>query len=124
VTTPRIQRVSFVLAVHDLPRSTAFWRDVLGWDLGFEDPGNWSFMFRDSVGVHLGECKDAMAPADLGDHSYFAYIVMNDLDAYHAEIAARGAEVIAPPADKPWRMREMPVRTIDGHRIMFAQELG
>ncbi len=120
---PRIQRVSYVLAVHDLPRSTTYWRDVLGWELEFEDPGNWSFMFRDSVGVHLGECRDAMAPAATGDHSYFGYIVMDDVDAYHAEISARGAQC-QPPQDKPWGMREMIVHTIDGHRVMFAQELG
>jgi catechol 2,3-dioxygenase-like lactoylglutathione lyase family enzyme len=123
MSQPRIIRVSFVLAVRDLARSTAYWRDVLGWRLEFEDPGNWSFMFRDGVGVHLGECRDAMPAAELGDHSYFGYIVMDDVDAYHAEIAARGAECGA-PADKPWGMREMHVRTIDGHRIMFAQQLG
>lgn len=121
--TARIQRVSYVLAVHDLVRSTDYWRDVLGWKLEFEDPGNWSFMFRDRVGVHIGECKDALAPAALGDHSYFGYIVLDDVDAYHAEIAAKGADCRA-PEDKPWGMREMVVRTIDGHRIMFAQELG
>jgi catechol 2,3-dioxygenase-like lactoylglutathione lyase family enzyme len=121
--TAHIQRASFVLAVHDLARSTAYWRDVLGWTLRFEDPGCWSFMFRDNVGVHLGECRDAMAPATLGDHSYFGYLVMDDVDAYHAEIAARGA-ACAPPQDKPWGMREMAVRTIDGHRVMFAQSLG
>ncbi|MES1200201.1 MAG: VOC family protein [Pseudomonadota bacterium] len=123
MAAPRIQRVSFVLAVHDLARSTAYWRDVLGWRLELEDPGNWSFMFRDHVGVHIGECKAAMAPADLGDHSYFGYVVFDDIDAYHAEIAVCGADIIAPPTDKPWGMREMPVRTIDGHRIMFAQDL-
>ena len=121
--TASIRRVSYVLAVHDLARSTAYWRDVLGWELKFDDPGNWSFMFRDNVGVHLGECRDAMAPADLGDHSYFGYIVMDDVDAFHAEIAARGADC-KPPEDKPWGMREMAVRTIDGHRITFAQALG
>ncbi|MFZ2031644.1 MAG: VOC family protein [Vitreimonas sp.] len=117
-----IQRASYVLAVHDLARSTAYWRDVLGWTLKFEDPGCWSFMFRDGVGVHLGECKDALAPADLGDHSYFAYIVLDDVDAFFAEIAARGADARR-PEDKPWGMREMHVRTVDGHRITFAQEL-
>jgi catechol 2,3-dioxygenase-like lactoylglutathione lyase family enzyme len=121
--TARIERVSFVLAVHDLARSTAYWRDVLGWELKFDDPGNWSFMFRDRVGVHLGECKDAIALVDLGDHSYFGYVVMDDVDSYHAEISARGARCGA-PVNKPWGMREMVVRTIDGHRIMFAQELG
>ena len=119
----RIMRVSFVLAVHDLARSTAYWRDVLGWTLKAEDDGNWSFMFRDTVGVHLGECRDAIAPADLGDHSYVGYIVMDNVDAYHAEIAARGATCSA-PEDKPWGMREMGVRTIDGHRFTFAQALG
>ena len=121
--TARIVRVSFVLAIQDLARSTAYWRDVLGWRLEFDDPGNWSFMFRDGVGVHLGECKDATPAAEIGDHSYFGYIVLDDLNAYHAEIIAKGAAIIAPPADKGWGMREMAVRTIDGHRIMFAQAL-
>jgi len=119
----RIQRVSYALAVHDLARSTAYWRDVLGWELGFEDPGNWSFMFRDRVGVHIGECKDATPAAEIGDHSYLGYIVMDDVEAYRDEIITRGAEVKG-PEDKPWGMREMAVRTIDGHRFMFAQELG
>lgn len=121
--TASIKRVSYVLAVHDLARSTAYWRDVLGWELKFDDPGNWSFMFRDNVGVHLGECRDALAPAELGDHSYVGYIVMDDVDAYHAEIAPRGADCKR-PEDKPWGMREMHVRTADGHRFTFAQALG
>lgn len=122
MSVAHIRRVSFVLAVPDLARSTAYWRDVLGWELKFEDPGNWSFMFRDGVGVHLGECRDAMPAASTGDHSYFGYVVFDDVDAYHAEISARGAGV-KPPEDKPWGMREMGVRTIDGHRLTFAQEL-
>ena len=40
-------------------------------------------------------------------------------DEYHAA----GAGFIQPLADKPWGMREFGVRTIDGHRIMFGQEL-
>lgn len=123
MSAAKIQRVSYVLAVHDLKRSTAYWTNVLGWEFGFEDPGCWSFLYRDRVGVHLGECKDATDPGELGDHSYVAYIVMDDVDAYHAEIGARGAQCRA-PEDKPWGMREMHVRTIDGHRITFAQELG
>ena len=47
---------------------------------------------------------------------------MDDVDAYHAEVSARGLEV-APPQDKPWGMREMPVQTPDGNRIMFGQDL-
>ncbi len=71
----------------------------------------------------LGECPDAIPPADLGDHQYFAYIYLDDLDAYYAEIRDKGVDIIAGPEDKPWGMREMVVRTPDGHRVMFGEEL-
>lgn len=117
-----ITRASYVIVAHDLARSTEYWRDVLGWELKASDPGNWSFMFRDNVGVHIGECRDAVEPAALGDHSYFAYIVVDDVDALYREITARGADATA-TEDKPWGMREMAVRTFDGYRITFAQSL-
>jgi predicted enzyme related to lactoylglutathione lyase len=114
--------VSFVLAVHDLARSTRYWRDVLGFEHLKVDAPGWSFMRRDEVGVNIGECRDAIAPAELGDHSYFAYIVFDDLDTYRDEIAGRGAEVTE-PKNEPWGMREARLKTIDGHRIMLAQQL-
>ncbi len=114
----------FVLAVHDLARARAHYIDVLGFsDMNVDAPG-WAFLKRGGVGVRMGECADAIAPADLGDHSYFGYIYVDDVDAYHAEISARDADLIHAPIDQPWGMREMAVRTIDGHRIMFAQRLG
>lgn len=117
----QFENAMFVLAVHDLARARAHYIDVLGFaDMNVDAPG-WAFLKRGGVGVRLGECPEAIAPADLGDHSYFAYIYVDDIDAYHAEIAARGAGVLHPPRDQPWGMREMAVRTIDGHRIMFAQ---
>lgn len=119
----QLTRATFVLAVHDLARSAAHYIGVLGFeDMNINAPG-WAFLERDGITIRLGECKDAIAPADLGDHSYFAYIYVDDIDALHAEIAPRGADIIAPPTSQPWNMREMPVRTIDGHRIMFAQRL-
>ena len=48
---------------------------------------------------------------------------MSDAAALYAEYRAAGAEFIQPLADKPWGMREFGVRTVDGHRIMFGQEL-
>jgi uncharacterized glyoxalase superfamily protein PhnB len=71
----------------------------------------------------LGECPSALPPSELGDHSYFAYIEVNELDRYYTEIKDRGAVVTSSPSDKAWGMREMSVRTPDGHRIMFGQKL-
>lgn len=113
----------FVLAVPDLQRSATFYRDVLGFeirDLG--DPG-WRLYVRDACRIMAGECADAIPPADTGDHSYFGYLVVDDIDALHARVVAAGAEIVKALATEPWGMREFGVRTVDGHRIMFGQEV-
>lgn len=119
----QIARTSFVLAVHNIEDASRYWCDVLGFTLERTIPG-WRFVTRDICRVMLGECPEAMAPKDLGDHSYFGYIEVSDVDAYHREIASRSAMILFAPADKPWGMREMAVRTPDGHRVMFAEPCG
>ena len=118
----RIVRTSFVLSVPDVERATSYWCDVLGFSLDFSNEG-WRFVTRDICRVMLGENPKAIRPSELGDHSYFAYIDVSNLDAYHDEIAKRDAIILAPPADKPWGMREMMVKTPDGHRVMFGQRI-
>jgi catechol 2,3-dioxygenase-like lactoylglutathione lyase family enzyme len=114
---------TFVLATRDLERSAAHYVDTLGFrPLAIDAPG-WRFLERDACRIRIGHCPDAVPATELGDHSFFGYVEIDDVDAYSAEIAARGAIILAPPADKPWGMREMAVRTIDGHRIMFATRL-
>ena len=118
-----ITHTSYVLAVPNLAAASAYWREALGFARQAEPPG-WDFLVRDGCRVMLGECPDDLPPSELGSHGYFAYVVVEDVDAFHTEIAARGAIVASPPADKPWGMREMAVHTPDGHKLMFAQDLG
>ena len=121
--SPAILRTMHVIAVPDLAASGAFYRDVLGFtveDAG--DPG-WRFFVKDACRIMAGECRDAMPARDLGDHSYFAYLVVDDVDACHARAVASRAEILKPPRDEPWRMRELGLRTVDGHRIMIGQSL-
>lgn len=117
-----IAEVRFVLAVLDLKRSTDYYISVLGFTVDFEAPG-WSFLSRGHFRVMLGECVDAIPPSDLGDHSWYGYATVSDAAALFAECQASGAEFTQHLSDKPWGMREFGVRTIDGHRIMFGQEL-
>ena len=117
-----ITKIRFVLAVLDLKRSTDYYTSVLGLTIDFEVPG-WSFLSRDSFSVMLGECVDAIPPGDLGDHSYYGYITVNDIDALCSEYRQAGAQFTQLLANKPWGMREFGLRTIDGHRLMFGQEL-
>ena len=113
-----------VLAVRDLERSKTFYADALGFeDLRVAAPG-WCFMQRDACRLQLGECSDAMPAADTGDHSYFAYLYVEDAAALFAQAEAGGAEIIKPLRDEPWGMREFALRTPDGHRIMVGEPSG
>ena len=110
----------YVLAVPDLARSAAFYRDVLGFTVhAISDPG-WLFFVKDECRIMAGACPDALPARELGDHSYFGYLVVDDADAYHARARAAGTEVVKSLRDEPWGMREFGLRTVDGHRLMIG----
>jgi predicted enzyme related to lactoylglutathione lyase len=113
----------FVLAVPDLQRSGAFYRDVLGFEVReMGDPG-WRMFVADGCCIMAGACPGAMPAAELGDHSYFGYLVVDDADAYYRRAQAHAAEIVKPIASEPWGMREFGLRTVDGHRLMVGQRL-
>jgi predicted enzyme related to lactoylglutathione lyase len=122
-TRARLEPYAHVLAVRDLERSAAYFRDVLGFTVGWAEATDWRLMERDGVRMMLGWCPKERSASEIGDHSYFAYVHVDDVDALHAEIAARGAIIRAAPADKPWNIREMHVATPEGHRLTFGQTL-
>ena len=112
----------YVLAVHDVRASAAFYVDVLDFSVVAEPPG-WTFVCRDNCMVMLGECPDDLPPAELGCHSYFAYLWVDDADAWYAQCQARGADCLGKIEDKSWGMREFGIRTPDGHRLMIGQKI-
>lgn len=117
---PSIVQNHHVLAVHDLRACARFFVDYLGFRIVNEPPG-WIFVQKDRCMIMMGDCRDALHPTALGDHNYFGYLVVDDADAYYAEIRARGHEPASAPVDKPWGMREFPLRTPEGHRLMVGE---
>lgn len=118
-----IVRTAFVIAVTDLQRSAAFYRERLGFEIHeIGDPG-WRFFERDGCRIMAGHCPDALPAGETGDHSYFAYFTVHDIDPYYHELCANQVEIIKPIADEPWGMREFGLRTIDGHRIMIGEPM-
>ncbi len=114
---------AYVLAVHDLAGEAAYFVEVLGFSVEWEDEDRWQAVVRGGVRVMLGRCPAALPASQLGDHSYFGFFATGDVDRLHEEIAARGALILAAPEDRPWGWREMPVATPEGHRMMFAQAI-
>ena len=112
-----------VIAVPDLAASSAFYEDVLGFEVReIGDPG-WRLFVKDACRIMAGACPSALPAQQTGDHSYFMYLTVDDIDACHAHVIASGAEVVKAVRDEPWGMREFGLRTVDGHRIMVGQGL-
>jgi catechol 2,3-dioxygenase-like lactoylglutathione lyase family enzyme len=116
---PKFTKTHFVLGVPNLKKSAEYYQTVLGFTVREMAPG-WLIFERDSCSIMAGECPDAMPPRDLGDHSYFGYIVVEGIDKYYESVLAANPELIKTLSDEAWGMREFGVRTIDGHRIMFG----
>lgn len=119
--TAQFGQCCYVTAVHDVAASQAYFVDKLAFEaLDIDAPG-WRFVQRGTARFDMGECIGAPEAKTLGDHSWIARIFVQGLDDYYAEIAPRGAEITSPPMTKPWGLREMSVRTPDGHRLMFCE---
>jgi catechol 2,3-dioxygenase-like lactoylglutathione lyase family enzyme len=118
-----VTRSAHVLAVPDLQRSADFYTRVLGFEVQeMGDPG-WRLFVNGACRIMVGECPDALPAHELGDHSYIAYLVVDDVDAYVERARSQGVEIVKPLRDEPWGMREFGLRTIDGHRLMLGQPL-
>jgi Uncharacterized protein conserved in bacteria len=72
------------------------------------------------MGRTLSRCA---AAAELGDHSYFAYLEVDEINSYYDSVRAKGAKICKAIRDEPWGMREFGLVTADGHRIMFASRI-
>src|SRR3982751_2323621 len=83
---PSISKSSFVIAVPDLKASAAFYRDILGFTIhNIPDPG-WLFYTCGNCTIMAGECRDAIPPRKLGDHAYFAYLQVDDIDSFYESV--------------------------------------
>lgn len=119
----KITPFAFVLAVRDLDRSAAYFRDVLGFRIDWPEGTDWRLAVRDEVRLMLGHCPDDLPAGQIGSHGWLAYLHTDDVDGLHRDIASRGGDC-TPPRDTDYGMREIVVTTIDGHRIVFGQDSG
>ncbi|MCC6606013.1 MAG: VOC family protein [Anaerolineae bacterium] len=118
-----ITSTMFVIAVNDLMATAVYYRDVLGFTVREIGDDGWRIFQKDSCEIMAGHCADATPARELGDHSYFAYVRMDEVDTYYAQVAANGARILKKPRSEPWGMREFALQTLDGHRIMFGTKI-
>jgi catechol 2,3-dioxygenase-like lactoylglutathione lyase family enzyme len=97
---PTILQNHYVLAVHNVRESARFYVDVLGFKVTSE-PAGWIFVTKDNCMIMLGECPNDMHPSQLGCHNYFAYLWVDDVDGYHAQLQRQGVQSMDGVGDKP-----------------------
>ena len=117
---PMMVGAATVFVVRDIAASTAHYRDVLGFSVTFEygQPTFYVCLCRDEVSLHLLAGRQTTRLPGNGGLCIF----VRDVDAVHAELAARGANVIKPPADYDYGMRDFDVTDLDGNQITFGME--
>lgn len=123
------------LIVTDIDRSTAFYRDVLGFTIVTTVPEQGPFVFvwlqRDSVSVFLnakagveGDMPNLAKRPIGGTATLFitvdAATTASGVDALMESIGPR-AQVVMPLKDQFYGMREFGVEDPDGYVIFFAQ---
>lgn len=114
--------------VADVVRAAEYYRDALGF--AFErywgEPPCFAIVWRDRSQIMLRQAPSGTEPQPnraLDPEAWDAYIYVNDADAYHAELAAKGADILSAPTNQPHGCREFVVRDPDGHALCFGQDL-
>ena len=109
-----------VFVVGDIDASLAHYRDALGFDVTFEygDPLFYVCLCRDEVALHLLAARGTKRLPGNGGICIF----VKDVDAVHAELVRRGANILKPPADYDYGMRDFDVLNLDGNQITYGME--
>jgi catechol 2,3-dioxygenase-like lactoylglutathione lyase family enzyme len=126
-----VERAGVILAVADVDRSVAFYRDLLGFavDARYDDPP-YATLSRAGMRMSLAEqghpAEDrpgvAMsAPADPAVADAVLVLEVADCLAVHEELTAAGATMLAPPYSPPWGGHRFFVRDPDGYLVEVEQ---
>ena len=105
--------------VSDVEASLRFYTETLGF--------NERFRFGDYAGVEHGDVQIHLAGPSVPNGRSIGqgsiYIFCDDVDAYHAEITAKGVTAQAPPKDHEYGMRDFVINDPDGNLLGFGQEV-
>jgi len=106
------------LYVSDLVAAKDFYTNKLGFRLAFtwgEPPT--------LAGVNLGQVQMFLEQGTPGPQGCYVYFVVDDADALCEFQRANGVEIVTPPEDRSYGLRDYAVRDLDGYRLAFGHRL-
>jgi catechol 2,3-dioxygenase-like lactoylglutathione lyase family enzyme len=112
---------AITLFVEDLAATKAFYQDVFGLPVHFEDDDSAVFLFGETMInlLKVGEAPELISPAPVAPPEagarYQFTIEVDDVDAMCEELKRRGVELLNGPMDRPWGIRTAAFRDPAGH---------
>ena len=115
---PEMVGAATVFVVSDVTVSIGHYRDALGFSVTFQygNPVSYACLCRDEVSLHLIAARQTKRLPGNGAICVF----VKDVDAVHAELAARGARVVKPPQNYDYGMRDFDVLDLDGNQLVYG----
>jgi predicted enzyme related to lactoylglutathione lyase len=99
------------LPVSDVVRAQQYYRDVLGFEIGWLYPGNdIGAVSRGKTVIFFRKRGEPFEPAT---HWIFA----EDIDATYEEFQSSGSKIVEPLEKKPWGLRQFTFEDLDGNRF-------
>ena len=104
------------LPVADVERAQLYYRDALGFEIGWLSPGKEiGAVSRGNVAIFFRRRDPPFEPA-------IHWVFADDVDATHGELKSLGANIVDPLEKKPWGLRQFTVEDLDGNRFYFHHD--
>jgi predicted enzyme related to lactoylglutathione lyase len=101
------------LPVADVEQAQRYYRDVLGFEIGWLEPGKEiGAVTRGHVAIFFRRREEPFEPVV---HWVFA----EDIDSTYGELRSSGAKIVEPLEKKPWGLRQFTVEDLNGNRFYF-----
>ena len=101
------------LPVADVELAQQHYRDVLGFEIGWLEPGKEiGAVSRGDVAIFFRKKTPPFEPA-------VHWVFVADIDAAYEELQRLGARITGLLEKKPWGVRQFTVEDIDGNRFYF-----
>ena len=112
--------------VADLEQSAAHYERVLGFHRDYTGgmPPEFAILSRDGLPImlRLVPAPERIIPNERQGGTWDAFFWVSDARALHAELAAKGADVVyGPVVQESYQMEEFAVRDRDGYVLGFGQ---
>jgi uncharacterized glyoxalase superfamily protein PhnB len=114
---PKLTAICPIFQVKNLDRGIDFYTRVMGFELAWKwgEPPDRASLCRDAIEITLEVERLPLRS--------MAYIQVKGIDAYFERIAAAGAKVTVPLADRVYGMRDGRIEDSDGNQLAIGEAI-